>query len=132
MKITEVKGPGERVYANLIRVRLQTAGGETDVSGTSAHDGPHIVEVNDFWVDIPPGDGWLLLCENQDRPGMIGAVGALLGKHDINISFMSVGRDAPRGKALMAVVIDDQIAPEHIQELASIPNILSARVARFA
>ena len=34
---------------------------------------PHIVAINDFWVDIPPGDGWLLLCENQDRPGMIGA-----------------------------------------------------------
>ena len=39
--------------------------GDTDVSGTLAHDGPHIVAINDFWVDIPPGEGWLLLCENR-------------------------------------------------------------------
>ena len=132
MKITEVKGTNGEVYANLVRVRLHTTTGETDVTGTIAHDGPHIVEVNEFWVDIPPGDGWLLLCENQDRPGMIGAVGTFLGKHDINISFMRVGRTAVRGKALMAVGIDDPIAPEQVEELAAIPNILSARVARFA
>jgi D-3-phosphoglycerate dehydrogenase len=63
---------------------------------------------------------------------MIGAVGTFLGKHDINISFMRVGRTAVRGKALMAVGIDDPIAPEQVEELAAIPNILSARVARFA
>ena len=74
------------------------ARGDTDVTGTVAHDGPHIVAINDFWVDIPPGDGWLLLCENQDRPGMIGAVGTFLGEHDINISFMRVGRTARAGQ----------------------------------
>jgi D-3-phosphoglycerate dehydrogenase len=132
MKIVERKGPGEDVYANLIRVHLHTSTGETDVTGTVAHDGPHIVAINDFWVDIPPGDGWLLLCENQDQPGMIGAVGTFLGKHDINISFMRVGRTGVRGKALMAVGLDDSISADQIQELLSIPNILSARVTRFA
>jgi D-3-phosphoglycerate dehydrogenase len=97
-----------------------------------AHDGPHIVAINDFWVDISPGDGWLLLCENQDRPGMIGAVGTFLGAHDINISFMRVGRTAVRGRALMAVGLDDQISPELIEKLLAIPNILSARVTRFS
>ena len=132
MKIVERKGPAEDVYANLIRVHIHTSGGDTDVTGTLAHDGPHIVQVNDFWVDIPPGDGWLLLCENQDRPGMIGAVGTFLGEHDINISFMRVGRTGVRGRALMAVGIDDPITPELVQKLSSIPNILSARVTQFS
>ncbi|MFI5178301.1 MAG: phosphoglycerate dehydrogenase [Vicinamibacterales bacterium] len=131
MKIVERKGPAEDVYANLIRVHIHTSTGDTDVTGTVAHDGPHIVAINDFWVDIPPGDGWLLLCENQDQPGMIGAVGTFLGKHDINISFMRVGRTGVRGKALMAVGLDDPISPEQIQELTAIPNILSARVTKF-
>jgi L-serine deaminase len=126
MKIVERKGPGEDVYANLIRVHIHTSAGDTDITGTVAHDGPHIVAINDFWVDIPPGQGWLLLCENQDQPGMIGAVGTFLGKHDINISFMRVGRTGVRGKALMAVGMDDPISPEQIEELLSIPNILSA------
>ena len=58
MKIVERKGPGEDVYANLIRVHIHTSAGNTDVTGTLAHDGPHIVAINDFWVDIPPGR-WL-------------------------------------------------------------------------
>ncbi len=132
MKIVERKGPGEDVYANLIRVHLHTSGGDTDVTGTVAHDGPHIVAINDFWVDIPPGDGWLLLCENQDRPGMIGAIGTFLGEHDINISFMRVGRTTVRGKALMAVGLDDAISQELVEKMSSIPNILSARVTKFS
>jgi D-3-phosphoglycerate dehydrogenase len=132
MRITERKGPAEEIYANLIRVHIHTSAGDTDVTGTVAHDGPHIVAVNDFWVDIPPGDGWLLLCENQDRPGMIGAVGTFLGKHDINISFMRVGRTAVRGRALMAVGVDDPISEQQVEELKQIPNILSARVTRFS
>ena len=110
MKHHRAQGPREDVYANLIRVHLHTSTGETDVTGTVAHDGPHIVAINDFWVDIPPGEGWLLLCENQDQPGMIGAVGTFLGEHDINISFMRVGRMGVRGQALMAVGLDDPIS----------------------
>ncbi len=132
MKITERKGPAEEIYKDLIRVHLHTSAGDTDVTGTVAHDGPHIVAINDFWVDIPPGDGWLLLCENTDRPGMIGAVGTYLGQHDINISFMRVGRTAVRGKALMAVGLDDPIEERHLEELAKIPQILSAQVAKFS
>jgi D-3-phosphoglycerate dehydrogenase len=132
MKIIERKGPAEDVYTNLIRVHLHTSAGDTDVTGTVAHDGPHIVAINDFWVDIPPGDGWLLLCENQDRPGMIGAIGTFLGEHDINISFMRVGRTAVRGRALMAVGLDDEISQELVERMSGIPNILSARVTRFS
>ena len=130
LKIIERKGPAEGVYKNAIRVHLHTSTGETDVTGTVGPAGPLIVAINEFWVEIPPGDGWLLLLENQDRPGMIGAVGMFMGKHDINISFMSVGRTGVRGRALMAVGIDDPISAAQIEELAAIPNILSARVTK--
>jgi len=59
-------------------------------------------------------------------------VGTFLGQHDINISFMRVGRTAVRGKALMAVGTDDPITPEAVEGLSAIPKILSARVVRFA
>ncbi len=63
---------------------------------------------------------------------MIGAVGTFLGQHDINISFMRVGRTAVRGKALMAVGVDDPIAPELVEKLSEIPNLLSVRVTKFS
>jgi D-3-phosphoglycerate dehydrogenase len=63
---------------------------------------------------------------------MIGAVGTFLGQHDINISFMRVGRTAVRGRALMAVGLDDPISQEQLEALLRIPNILSARVTTFS
>ena len=67
--ITERMGRYNGIYKDLLRVHLETSTGRTSVSATVAQDGPHIVEINDFWVDVSPGEGYLLFCENEDRPG---------------------------------------------------------------
>jgi D-3-phosphoglycerate dehydrogenase len=131
LRITERKGHYEGIYANLIRVNITTSTGKTTVSSTVAHDGPHIVEINDFWVDVSPGEGYLLLCENVDRPGMIGRIGTFLGQKDVNISFMRVGREKVRGRALMVLGLDDGLSPELLEEIGRIPDIFSARTARL-
>src|SRR5206468_3261131 len=78
------------------------------------HDGPHIVSIDGFWVDVPPSEGYLLLVENKDRPGMVGAVGTLMGEYRVNISFMNVGRHEKRGTALMVLALDETLTPEQI------------------
>ena len=131
MQITEKRGPAHEIYSNLITVRLSTSAGETRVSGTLAHDGPHILLIDDFWVDVPPSEGYLLACENRDRPGMIGALGTLLGQFDVNISFMNVGRHAKRGMALMVLTVDEPLTPEQLAQVRQIPDIYSAKLARL-
>ncbi len=131
MEITEIRGPSHEIYANLITVRLLSSGGETRVSGTVAHDGPHIVSVDGFWVDVPPSEGYLLLCENKDRPGMVGSVGTLMGEFGVNISFMNVGRHEKRGVALMVLALDDTLTPEQISRVKEIPGILGVKLARL-
>ena len=131
MQITEVRSPSHEIYSSLITVRISTAAGETKVSGTLAHDGPHIVLIDDFWVDIPPGEGYLLVCENRDRPGMIGAIGMLLGQFDVNISFMNVGRHEKRGTALMVITMDEGLAPEQLDEVRKVPDIISTKLVRL-
>jgi len=131
MEITEIRGPSHEIYANLITVRLLSSGGETRVSGTVAHDGPHIVSIDDFWVDVPPSEGYLLLCENKDRPGMVGSVGTLMGEWGVNISFMNVGRHKKRGVALMVLALDDTLTPEQIARVKEIPGILGVKLARL-
>ena len=130
LRITERTGPSED-YPSLLSVSLTTDQGTIVVAGTAFHDGTHIVRVNDFWVDIPPGDGYLLICENLDRPGMVGAIGMFLGGHDINISFMRLGRDAVRGRALMVMGLDDELSPEQLRELETVPDLHSARLAKI-
>jgi D-3-phosphoglycerate dehydrogenase len=131
LKITERKGHYEGIYKDLIRVSLHTSKGRTGVSATVAHDGPHLVEINDFWVDVSPGEGNLLLVENLDQPGMIGTIGSTLGRKDINISFMRVGRERVRGRALMILGLDDELDAETLASITAIPNIFSARTARI-
>jgi D-3-phosphoglycerate dehydrogenase len=131
LRITEKRGPSHSIYANLISVRLHTTAGETSVCATLAQDGPHIVLINDFWVDVPPSEGYLLVCENKDRPGMIGAVGALLGKLDINISVMNVGRHEQRGNALMVLTLDEPPTAEQLKQVRQIPDVFTARLVRL-
>jgi len=131
LHITERKGPYEGIYANLINVRLTTQVGMTTVGGTMAHDGPHVVLLDDFLVDIPPDDVYLLICENEDRPGTIGAIGSYLGQHDVNISFMRLGRKEVRGRALMVLGLDDVVTPAQLEEIQHLPHIFSARLARI-
>ena len=131
LRITERRGPSHEVYANLISARVHTSAGQTTVSATLAHDGPHIVLINDFWVDVPPSEGYLLVCENEDRPGMIGAMGTMLGGFDVNISFMNVGRHQRRDRALMVLALDEALSPEQLKKVREIPNIFSARLARL-
>ncbi|HEU4760465.1 MAG TPA: phosphoglycerate dehydrogenase, partial [Dehalococcoidia bacterium] len=131
MQITEKRGPSHEIYANLIRVLIKTSAGSTQVSGTLAHDGPHVVSIDGFWVDVPPGVGYLLACENRDRPGMIGAVGTLLGQFGVNISFMNVGRHEKRGTALMVLTLDEPLTAEQLEQVREIPDILGVRLARL-
>jgi D-3-phosphoglycerate dehydrogenase len=130
LHITERKGPAEE-YTNLLTVRVETENGVTTVSGTDFHDGTHFVAVEDFRLDIPAADGYLLFCENLDRPGMVYAVSGVLAQHDINISFMDLGREAVRGRALMVLGLDDEASADVLRELASLPDLYRARLAKI-
>jgi len=78
--------------------------------------------VGNFETDISM-EGSVLLCKNNDQPGIIGRVGTLLASHDINISFMSVGRTGPRQSAVMALGLDDHLPEAVMHGLQEIPMI---------
>jgi D-3-phosphoglycerate dehydrogenase len=73
----------------------------------------------------------LLIVENDDRPGIIGTVGEVAGRHDINISFMEVGRVEARGRATMVVGLDDPMPEAVLGEFKQNPAIISARLVRI-
>jgi D-3-phosphoglycerate dehydrogenase len=132
LRIVERKDPEEADgLANLITVRVRTAGGGTTVAGTVEHGTPHVVQVDDLRVDLSPSGGYLLFCNNQDRPGMIGAVGMKMRDFDINISSMKVGRTQARGRALMVLELDEPPTAEQVKEIEAIPDIFRARLVRL-
>ena len=128
LQITEQTSSDGREYASLISATLHTTGDDITIAGTSLRDEPHLVRVNDYWMDVAPSTPYLLFVDNQDQPGTIGAVGTVAGRRNINISFMEVGRIAPRGQAMMVLGVDDPISADALAEIMALPQIDNARV----
>jgi D-3-phosphoglycerate dehydrogenase len=88
-----------------------------------------IMEVDGFTLNSPlVGD--VLITHHRDQPGVIGSIGTILGRHDVNIAGMQVGRHLPRrgGEAIMVLNVDDAIPDVALDELKSIPGITTAFV----
>jgi D-3-phosphoglycerate dehydrogenase len=127
----EQKTAISEVYPSLITLEVSTDSGSYSTSGTSIQGEPHIVWVNEFRVDVVPSGGYFIFGEHQDRPGMIGAVGTICGKHDINIHSLHFGRVRPRGLALMVLGVDEPVSDEVVQKIRELADISSAKVVRL-
>ena len=77
MNVTEQRNRTAREYASILTVTLHTNQGDVTLAGTSMRDEPHIVRVNNYWLDMTPSVPFLLFVENEDQPGSVGAVGLL-------------------------------------------------------
>jgi D-3-phosphoglycerate dehydrogenase len=81
-----------------------------------------IVAVDRFALDRPLA-GEVLITHHQDVPGVIGRVGTILGRYDVNIAGMEVGRHHPGGEAIMVVNVDEEIPDGALDEIRSIPGL---------
>ncbi|HEV3125039.1 MAG TPA: phosphoglycerate dehydrogenase [Candidatus Dormibacteraeota bacterium] len=112
-------------YAN--SMMLQVVGSEKlSIAGTHFEGKLRITRINDYSVNMEPS-GRYLIATNQDRPGVIAAVSTLLAKHDINIAGIELGRDQPRGRALMLVQVDDPVSAELLNELRNSTGLESLK-----
>jgi D-3-phosphoglycerate dehydrogenase len=111
-------------YTNLVELRM----GENTVSGTlfGPRMQPRLVEAMGFDFDVVP-EKHMLFIRNEDRPGMIGKLGGVLGEHGINIGNMAVGRGEPGSRAAMAVTLDEPVPEEVLNALVETPGFDEAR-----
>ncbi|KAG6735325.1 hypothetical protein POTOM_060782 [Populus tomentosa] len=93
--------------------------GEIKMEGRVKDRKPHLTKVGSFDVDGSM-EGSLILCNQVDQPGMIGNVGTILGKENVNVSFMSVGRIAPRKQAVMTIGVNEEPSKEALKRIREI------------
>ncbi len=126
--VREVKTAGARDYVNLISVRGDTAGRATHVAGTlyGKHDAPRIVGLDDHFVDLPPSSH-MLVVHNADVPGMIGAVGSILGGSGVNINDMGVGRSPTGAAALMAISTSEAVPAAVVDTIRAREGVIDAK-----
>ncbi len=105
-------------YTNLITLRRGAAG----IAGTLVRGDARLVMVDDHAIDVPPSRH-MLLVRNDDRPGMVGVVGTVLGRAGVNIADMALGRSPAGAAALMVIAHDAAVPPGVVDELAAQPGI---------
>ncbi|KAK4752766.1 hypothetical protein SAY87_021564 [Trapa incisa] len=96
--------------------------GEISVEGRLKDGKPHLTKVGSFRVDVSL-EGSLLLCRQVDKPGMIGKVGSILGKENVNINYMSVGRIAPWKLAVMTIGVDEEPSREALRKIRELQDV---------
>ena len=131
MRIHEQKTSPPTAYRSLLTVVLNTSQGPKRITGTSVLDRPILVAVDDYRVDTPIGEGFILFVENKDQPGLVGRVGTIAGMHDVNISSMDVGRIAARDRAMMVLALDEAMLEDALEEISAIEGILSVTQVRI-
>jgi D-3-phosphoglycerate dehydrogenase len=92
-------------------------GRSVSVSGTVTAHGLRLTEVDGYDIDLAP-DGVLLFFRYTDRPGVIGAVGTILGRLDVNIAAMQVARRQAGGEALMTLTVDSPVTADTLAQAA--------------
>ena len=124
IEVKETKSADAGDYQSMIALRIKAKDKESYVTGTLfSRKDPRIVSVDGFKIEIVP-EGELLFIHNNDKPGVIGNIGTLLSKNNINIARMQFGREAPGGRAISVVTIDSPATPGILEEIKSLPNVL--------
>ncbi len=124
IEVKETKSADAGDYQSMIALRIKAKDKESYITGTLfSRKDPRIVAVDGFKIEIVP-EGELLFIHNNDRPGVIGNIGTLLSKNNINIARMQFGREAPGGRAISVITIDSPAAPDIIEEIKALPNVL--------
>jgi D-3-phosphoglycerate dehydrogenase len=128
--VSEQKEPVCDNYQSLITIEAVTSAGPLSVAATFLRDEVHVVKVNDYWIDISPG-GFFLFADHRDRPGLVGAVGNITGKADVNVSYMHLSRLKPRGQALMVLALDEALSEDGLKQVKSLDGVNSARLVKL-
>lgn len=118
LTVSEMRSTVSHDYVSLIQLRVETDGGPASAAGTIIGKDHHrVLQVNDFDIEVEPA-AHMVFFRYEDRPGIIGRVGTILGEHDINIATMDVGRKAELNEALMCLTVDSAAAPDVLEDIA--------------
>jgi len=131
IKIKEAKTSKEEEFVNLVQLEIKTDKETRRIGGTlSANKQPRIVKIDDYYVEVSPS-GEMIMIQNWDRPGIIGNLGTLLGKHNINIAAMTFGREKAGGRAITVLNVDSPVSAEILDKIRKTENILAVKVIRL-
>ena len=127
IKVTESKSKTSEDFTSLLTVAVKTADGTNTLAGTIfGKKEPRLLKINDFRLEAIP-EGHMLLIYNEDRPGIIGRIGVILGEAGINIALMQVGQDPGHHRNVILLTTDEHVGEDVLSRLQEQDGVSKAQ-----
>jgi D-3-phosphoglycerate dehydrogenase / 2-oxoglutarate reductase len=130
IKVIESKSSRIEDYASTITTRVRGCVDRMIVGAVFHGVQPRIVRIDDFILEAIP-EGHTLLLHNHDLPGVVGAVGTILGDAGCNISRMQLALQRDRNEAAMLVNLDSAPADAVLERLRTLPHVISCQLVEL-
>ncbi len=122
--VQDVKSTKVDEFVNCIKLDVKTDKDPFSMLGTlSSNLQPRIVKIGSIYMEAVP-KGHMLFIQNNDKPGLVGAVGTILAQDNINIAGITLGREAERKTAISVVNVDNEVTDKTIQKLKDTADVL--------
>ena len=129
--LSEVKRDKSGVFDGYIRLTVKTPNRTRTIAGTCFSDGkPRFIQIKGINLDAEVGEH-MLYTTNPDAPGIIGLLGSICGKNEVNIANFQLGRNRAGGDAIALLYLDAPFPQDVLEELRANPKIDSAKPLRF-
>ncbi len=132
ISVTESRSDEKTDFTSYIEVEVECGKEKNTIMGTLFEGMARVVKINEFQVDVEP-NGTILFIKNEDRPGVVGKVGTLLGTSKVNIAEMSLGRIRQGKKTLAMTIIntDGEIPEKVIKQIEAFDPVIDVKVTRL-
>ena len=128
IKVLEARASHSSAFVNSIKVTVTRGTQRQVVEGALfGNDILRLVRIDGFYLEAVP-EGYILMLNNRDVPGVVGRVGTLLGTRGINIAGLELGREGAGGRAISLFHVDHAVPEAVLEELRHAPDIISAQL----
>ena len=126
IKVIESKTKSSDDFTSLVKIKVTTTEGENILAGTVfGKNEPRLVRFNTFRLEALPA-GPMLFVDNNDVPGVIGALGTTIGNFGVNITNMTVGVEEEKGHNVILLNTNTLIGKDDLAKVCELDNVNSA------
>jgi D-3-phosphoglycerate dehydrogenase len=130
VEVIESKSQTSDEYASIVKIKITKGNEEQSITGTVVGNAAKIIGINGENVDLAPA-GYIIVATHINKPNVIGPCCIVLGKNNINISGMQVGR-VPIGEVtIMALNVDSEVPEPILKEMRSVEGIIDAKLIKL-
>ena len=131
VQVTESKSDTAEDYNTLVRLTVETERRERSVAGTLVGgDKPRVTNIKGIAVEAEL-TGHMIYVANNDKPGLVGRLGTLIGDCGINIGTFHLGRSAVGENAIALVSVDQPLPDACLRHIAELENVTQAKQLKF-